>query len=103
MDAYLGNFHFGDCTVDLRLERRLDRIIREGSDGDDMNDVGRKSKEFVIRCRMTVEQVMTLDKLVGEGETAFRCPYGEYKAVVKYIDYKAATGDCETCIIEDIE
>ncbi|MBM4248632.1 MAG: hypothetical protein FJ149_04230 [Euryarchaeota archaeon] len=102
MNVGLGSLELADMVVEMRLEYRLGRRIEQGSDGDDMILEGRKSYEFVLSGKLSMEQLRAIEKEVARGEPIFRSEFGEFKVAVKSVHYRSDTGEVSIVLVEDV-
>lgn len=102
MNVSLGGILLQDFNVEMRLEYRLGRRIEAGSDGDDIILEGRKSYEFSLMGKLTMEQLKQIEKEIANCEPVFQSEFGEFKVAVKSLVYRSHTGETAIELVEDI-
>jgi len=99
----IGEVTLSDFDVEMRMEYRLGRRIEEGRQGDDILLEGRKSFEFTLMGKLTMDQVKQLEKEISKREPIFRSDFGEYKVAVKSLIYRSNTGQAAIELVEDVD
>jgi len=102
MDISLGAVTLKDCGIDIKMEYRLGRRIEQGSEGDDIILEGRKSYEFVLTGKLTMDGFRELEQELAKGQPRFKSEFGEYKVAVKSLLFRANSGEFYMELIEDI-
>ena len=102
MDVNLGEIRLADFDVEMRMEYRLGRRIEQGSEGDDIILEGRKSYEFLLKGKLSMEHLKRLEKEVARHEPIFRSDFGEFKVALKSLIYRSKTGETEIELVEDV-
>jgi hypothetical protein len=102
VEVVLGDIDLTDFDVEMRMEYRLGRKIEQGSEGDDIILEGRKSYEFSLKGRLSLEQLKRLEKEVSRREPVFRSEFGEFKVALKALKYRSSTGETEIELVEDV-
>ena len=103
MKVCIGEVTLSDFDVEMRMEYRLGRRIEEGRQGDDILLEGRKSFEFTLMGKLTMDQVKQLEKEISKREPIFRSDFGEYKVAVKSLIYRSNTGQAAIELVEDVD
>jgi len=103
MEAKLGSLTLSDVDVDMRIDYRLTRRIEQGTHGDDMLVEGRKSYEFTLKGKASLDKFVEIRKLVESVDgPMFKSVYGEYKVVVKSLLYHSSSKEYQLDLVEDI-
>jgi len=102
LDVVLGDIKLADFEVVMKMEYRLGRKIEQGSQGDDIILEGRKSYEFSLKGKMSIDQLKRLEKEVARHEPVFRSEFGEFKVALKSLTYKSSTGETDIELVEDV-
>lgn len=102
LDVVLGDIRLSDFDVTMKMEYRLGRRIEQGSQGDDIILEGRKSYEFLLKGRLTLEQLKRLEKEVARREPIFRSELGEFRVALKSLTFRSGTGETEIELVEDV-
>jgi len=103
MDAQLGPLTLSNVDVDMRIDYRLTRRIEQGSRGDDMLVEGRKSYEFTLKGKASLDKFVEIRKLVETVEgPVFKSVYGECKVVIKSLLYHSSSKEYQIELVEDI-
>jgi len=101
MNAKISDFYLKDCRINKLVERHYSRIIEDNVDGDELRDMGRKSAEFTIEGKLTLEQFLDLEEELSKGQPIFQSPYGKYKVVARSLFYES-NGNFKLVLLEDI-
>ncbi len=101
MNAKIGEFYLTDCRISKLVERHYSRIIEDNVEGDELRDMGRKSAEFTIEGKLTLEQFLDLEDELSKGQPVFKSAFGKYKVVARTLFYED-NGDFKLILLEDI-
>ncbi len=90
--------------IQVRIERRLQRTILRGGEGDDMEDQGSESALYLVTAKATLEQYLELIEVFRGDQPRILEPFegGEIKVAFSNISYNASKGELKTEIIQDI-
>jgi hypothetical protein len=90
--------------IQVHIERRLQRTILRGGEGDDMEDQGSESALYSISAKATLEQYLELIEVFRGDQPRILEPFegGEIKVAFSNISYNASKGELKTEIIQDI-
>ena len=101
MEIKFGEVELFDCAIEINLERYTRRNFQEGSEGDDMMDVGRMSYEFIIKGHADLETFKKLNAEANKKNNVFSFDLGLFTVVTKKLNYKT-DGEFVLELIEDI-
>ncbi len=102
MDVTLAGVQMRGAQVILTYNRKIDRHIGQYTDGDNLEDLGRHSKEFAITSSLPLAEFLAFEKSLEKGQPTFTSPFGTYKVVVKRIEY-SDQGSLQLLLVEDIQ
>ena len=90
--------------VQVSVERRLQRTILRGGEGDDMEDQGSESALYSIRAEINSDKYLELMDVFRGTQPRMIEPFDgrEIKVAFSNISYSASTKELRTDIIEDI-
>ena len=90
--------------IQVSIERRLQRTILRGGEGDDMDDQGSESALYSVSAKATLEQYLDLLEVFRGAQPRILEPFegGEIKVAFSNLSYNASKGELKTDIIEDI-
>ena len=88
----------------VSIERRLQRTILRGGEGDDMDDQGSESALYSASAKVTLDQYLELIEVFRGPQPRILEPFegGEIKVAFSNISYSASKGELKTDIIQDI-
>jgi|TARA_B110000881_G_scaffold211705_1_gene220555 hypothetical protein len=91
--------------ISISIERRIQRTVIRGGEGDDLTDEGSESAVYDIEAYVEVDAYTTVMGLFRGGQPTIREPFegGETKIAFKSIQYSAANRLLKLKLIEDIE
>ncbi len=101
MNAKIGDFYLTNCSISKLVERHYSRIIEDNVEGDELRDMGRKSAEFTIEGKLTLEQFLDLEDELSMGQPIFKSPFGKYKVVARSLFYES-NDKFKLVLLEDI-
>ena len=90
--------------IQVSIERRLQRTILRGGEGDDMDDQGSESALYTVSAKVTLEQYLELIEVFRGAQPRILEPFegGEIKVAFSNLSYNASKGDMKTDSIQDI-
>ena len=90
--------------IQVSIERRLQRTILRGGEGDDMDDQGSESALYSVSAKVTLEQYLDLLEVFRGAQPRILEPFegGEIKVAFSNLSYNASKGELKTDIIQDI-
>ena len=90
--------------IQVSIERRLQRTILRGGEGDDMDDQGSESALYSVSAKVTLEQYLELIEVFRGAQPRILEPFegGEIKVAFSNLSYNASNGKLKTDIIQDI-
>ena len=90
--------------IQVSIERRLQRTILRGGEGDDMDDQGSESALYSVSAKATLEQYLDLLEVFRGAQPRILEPFegGEIKVAFSNLSYNASKGELKTDIIQDI-
>jgi len=86
------------------VERRIQRTILHGGEGDDLSDQGAESAVYDIEAHVGVDAYTTVMGLFRGGQPTIEEPFegGQVKVAFKNINYSASKRLLKLQLIEDI-
>ena len=102
MDVTVAGVHLKSAKVLLTYNRKIDRHIGQYTNGDDLEDLGRHSKEFSIQSALALDEFLKFEKTIDLGSPTLVSPFGTYKVVVKRVEY-SDQGHLNLLLVEDIQ
>jgi len=90
--------------ITVSVERRIQRTILHGGEGDDLEDQGAESAIYNIEAHIGVDAYTTVMGLFRGGQPTIEEPFegGPVKVAFKHIHYSAAKRLLKVQLIEDI-
>ncbi len=90
--------------IEINIERRIQRTILHGGEGDDLSDQGAESAIYDIEAYIEVDAYTTIMGLFRGGQPTIEEPFegGKVKVAFKNIQYSAAKRLLKLRLIEDI-
>ncbi|MFQ3322072.1 MAG: hypothetical protein ACI9O1_001177 [Candidatus Thalassarchaeaceae archaeon] len=90
--------------IEINIERRIQRTILHGGEGDDLSDQGAESSIYDIEAYIEVDAYTTIMGLFRGGQPTIEEPFegGQVKVAFKSIQYSAAKRLLKLRLIEDI-
>ena len=94
-----------NCNVHMNVQRRLQRTVIRGNEGDDLLDEGAESAVYTITGNMDMVKYKEILKIFRTDQPYFHDPFEDrqMKALFASIDYDSSTGDYEFVLMEDAE
>jgi hypothetical protein len=90
--------------ITVSVERRIQRTILHGGEGDDLSDQGAESAVYDIEAHVGVDAYTTVMGLFRGGQPTIEEPFegGQVKVAFKNINYSASKRLLKLQLIEDI-
>jgi len=101
MDVYLNDIKLPGFSVTMTTRRKIDRIITQNTEGEDLMDHGRGSYEFELMGTLPLDNYMTLLDETTHGCLRFKSEFGDHNVVLKTIRYRD-DGTIYMLLVEDI-
>ena len=91
--------------ITIHIERRLQRTVIRGGEGDDLLDEGSESAVYDIVSSASVSEYKSLMELFRGGQPNIIDPFDgkEVKVAFKSVDYSASNGALKIVLIEDVD
>ncbi|MFL2966265.1 MAG: hypothetical protein ACJZ5D_01000 [Candidatus Thalassarchaeaceae archaeon] len=91
--------------ITIHIERRLQRTVIRGGEGDDLLDEGSESAVYDIVSSASVSEYKSLMELFRGGQPNIIDPFDgkEVKVAFKSVDYSASNGALKMVLIEDVD
>ena len=91
--------------ITIHIERRLQRTVIRGGEGDDLLDEGSESAVYDIVSCASVSEYKSLMELFRGGQPNIIDPFDgkEVKVAFKSVDYSASNGALKMVLIEDVD
>ena len=93
------------CNVQMSIARRMQRTVMRGGEGDDLEDEGAESAEYVVSGCMDIDTYRQVMAIFRSGQPHFQEPIEErrMKAVFSNIEYSSDSGDYSFKLVEDCD
>ena len=91
--------------ITIHIERRLQRTVIRGGEGDDLLDEGSESAVYEVVSSASVSEYKSLMELFRGGQPNIIDPFDgkEVKVAFKSVDYSASNGALKIVLIEDVD
>ena len=91
--------------ITIHIERRLQRTVIRGGEGDDLLDEGSESAVYEVVSSASVSEYKSLMELFRGGQPNIIDPFDgkEVKVAFKSVDYSASNGALKMVLIEDVD
>ena len=91
--------------IKIKIERRIQRTVIRGGEGDDLLDEGSESAVYDVLCTASVSEYNELMSIFRSGQPNIIDPFNgkEVKVAVKSVEYAASNGDLKMQVIEDVD
>ena len=91
--------------ITIQIERRIQRTVIRGGEGDDLLDEGSESAVYDIVSSASVSEYKSLMELFRGGQPNIIDPFDgkEVKVAFKSVDYSASNGALKMVLIEDVD
>jgi hypothetical protein len=101
MDVDLNDIKLAGFSVTMTTRRKLDRVLTQRSEGEDLMDHGRGSYEFELKGTLPLDVYMALLDEANKGGLRLKCEFGEHHVVLKTVRYRD-DGAVYMLLVEDI-
>jgi hypothetical protein len=91
--------------ITIHIERRIQRTVIRGGEGDDLLDEGSESAVYDVISSASVSEYQSMMELFRGGQPRIIDPFDgkEVKVAFKSIEYSASNGDLKMVLIEDVD
>lgn len=91
--------------ITINIERRLQRTVIRGGEGDDLLDEGSESAVYNVVSSASVSDYKSLMELFRGGQPHIIDPFDgkEVKVAFKSVEYSASNGALKMVLIEDVD
>ena len=95
---------FRNCSVNVKISRRLTRTIIHGGEGDDLIDEGAESAVYTVKGSLDLDQYKEVLAIFRGGQPYIHEPYEEVekKVVFGRFEFDGESKEFEFDFIEDI-
>ena len=93
------------AEITVHIERRIQRTVIRGGEGDDLLDEGSESAVYDVISSASVSQYQSLMDLFRGGQPYIIDPFDgkEVKVAFKSVEYSASNGALKMVLIEDVD
>ncbi|DAC69326.1 MAG TPA: hypothetical protein D7I12_04295 [Candidatus Poseidoniales archaeon] len=91
--------------ITVRIERRIQRTVIRGGEGDDLLDEGSESAVYDVLSTASVSEYNELMLMFRGGQPNIMDPFDgrEVKVAFKSVEYSASNGDLKMQLLEDVD
>tara|TARA_B100000965_G_scaffold406287_1_gene444420 strand:- start:1702 stop:2103 length:402 start_codon:yes stop_codon:yes gene_type:complete len=91
--------------ITIHIERRIQRTVIRGGEGDDLLDEGSESAIYDVVSSASVSEYKSLMELFRGGQPHIIDPFDEkdVKVAFKSVEYSASNGMLKMVLIEDVD
>lgn len=91
--------------ITIHIERRIQRTVIRGGEGDDLLDEGSESAVYDVISSASVSEYQAMMELFRGGQPHITDPFDgkEVKVAFKSIEYSASNGALKMVLIEDVD
>jgi hypothetical protein len=91
--------------ITIHIDRRIQRTVIRGGEGDDLLDEGSESAVYDVTASASVSQYLSMMELFRGGQPHIIDPFDgrEVKVAFKSVDYSASNGAMKMILIEDVD
>ncbi len=91
--------------ITIQIERRIQRTVIRGGEGDDLLDEGSESAVYDVIASASVTEYQSMMELFRGGQPHIIDPFDgkEVKVAFKSIQYSASNGSLKMVLIEDVD
>ncbi len=91
--------------ISIHIERRIQRTVIRGGEGDDLLDEGAESAVYDIEAEVSLSEYKALMDLFRGGQPTIKDPFdsAEVKVAFKSIEYRASDGLLKMQLMEDVD
>ncbi|MBJ29442.1 MAG: hypothetical protein CMB61_05315 [Euryarchaeota archaeon] len=91
--------------ITIKIERRIQRTVIRGGEGDDLLDEGSESAVYDVLSTASVSEYNELMAMFRGGQPNIMDPFDgrEVKVAFKSVEYSASNGDLKMQLLEDVD
>ncbi len=91
--------------ISIHIERRIQRTVIRGGEGDDLLDEGAESAVYDIEAEVSLSEYKSLMGLFRGGQPTIMDPFDshEVKVAFKSVEYRASDGMLRMQLMEDVD
>tara|TARA_A100000164_G_C21684879_1_gene666108 strand:+ start:283 stop:684 length:402 start_codon:yes stop_codon:yes gene_type:complete len=91
--------------ITIKIERRIQRTVIRGGEGDDLLDEGSESAVYDVLSTASVSEYNELMAMFRGGQPNIIDPFDgrEVKVAFKSVEYSASNGDLKMQLLEDVD
>ena len=91
--------------ITIQIERRIQRTVIRGGEGDDLLDEGSESAVYEVISSASVSEYQSMMELFRGGQPHIIDPFDgkEVKVAFKSIQFSASNGSLKMVLIEDVD
>ena len=91
--------------ISIHIERRIQRTVIRGGEGDDLLDEGAESAVYDIEAEVSLSEYKSLMGLFRGGQPTIMDPFDphEVKVAFKSVEYRASDGSLRMQLMEDVD
>ena len=91
--------------ITIKIERRIQRTVIRGGEGDDLLDEGSESAVYDVISTASVSEYNELMGMFRGGQPNILDPFDgrEVKVAFKSVEYSASNGDLKMQLLEDVD
>jgi|TARA_B110000263_G_C15274340_1_gene495129 hypothetical protein len=91
--------------ITIQIERRIQRTVIRGGEGDDLLDEGSESAVYDVVSSASVSEYQSMMELFRGGQPHIIDPFDgkEIKVAFKSVKYSASNGSLKMILIEDVD
>ena len=91
--------------ITIKIERRIQRTVVRGGEGDDLLDEGSESAVYDVLSTASVSEYNELMAMFRGGQPNIIDPFDgrEVKVAFKSVEYSASNGDLKMQLLEDVD
>ena len=91
--------------ITIHIERRIQRTVIRGGEGDDLLDEGSESAVYDVTSSASVSEYLSMMELFRGGQPYIIDPFDgkEVKVAFKSVEYSASNGALKMNLIEDVD
>ena len=91
--------------ISIHIERRIQRTVIRGGEGDDLLDEGAESAVYDIEAEVSLSEYKSLMGLFRGGQPTIMDPFDshEVKVAFKSVEYRASDGLLRMQLMEDVD
>ena len=91
--------------ITIKIERRIQRTVIRGGEGDDLLDEGSESAVYDVLSTASVSEYNELMAMFRGGQPNIMGPFDgrEVKVAFKSVEYSASNGDLKMQLLEDVD